>query len=93
MSYKVKTDQETCNLSRDYYIEEGKNMEELVQSYFSIMGHLLEMGVRSGSTCEALRAYVDGTENIKNKVIEITELLSRATEEFHAAVEDVDRLA
>lgn len=92
MSLNVKIYKKSNEMSADYYIAEGEKIEELIQSYFSIMDNLLMLGVKSGSTYQNLLSYINEAKNIKNQIAEITELLSRETREFYSMVEELDHL-
>lgn len=88
MSYiKLIIDSDYIDGIKSYCEEQGKQLQDMIDTYLEIMGTLIETGITEGETADALRIIVGYAEDLA-LVVESTAVTVKDT--IDNFIEDID---
>lgn len=90
-SRELIIDDDYCRSMGTYFVQQGKQMDELTREYISILNEVKEKAIISGEVSDALSVYISYVEKLNDQIGKLSDSIKMQINQFLARVDSEDQ--
>ena len=87
----LQIDDDYCNAMGQYFINEGKEIEEFLNEYISILESIKSTSIKKGNVANALESYIACAGKIKGQINDIASMAQNHCSKYIASIDNADQ--
>lgn len=85
-------DDDYCRKMGEFFARQGKQLDEYIIRYISILKGIKQNAITSGATSDALTVYIGQAEKLSRRITAVSENAQKCTEDFLSEINKADKL-